>query len=102
MGFLLFDNHHSQDSWKSRRPILSPLYHFHPGHEYFQINWEILNIKYIKVKVTTNMLLSINGALFSGLDSFPFQIPAAFLDIRYDQVYMSLDQKLESVQYNAL
>ena len=48
------------------------------------------------------MLLSINGALFSGLDSFPFQIPAAFLDIRYDQAYMSLDQKLESVQYNAL
>ena len=48
------------------------------------------------------MLLSINEALFSGLDSFPFQIPAAFLDIRYDQAYMSLDQKLESVQYNAL
>lgn len=62
----------------------------------------MLDIKYIKVKVTTNMLLSINGALFSGLDSFPFQIPAAFLDIRYDQVYMSLDQKLESVQYNGL
>ena len=62
----------------------------------------MLDIKYIKVKVTTNMLLSINGALFSGLDSFPFQIPAAFLDIRYDQAYMSLDQKLESVQYNAL
>lgn len=62
----------------------------------------MLDIKYIKVKVTTNMLLSINGALFSGLDSFPFQIPAAFLDIRYDQAYnMSLDQKLESVQYNA-
>ena len=48
------------------------------------------------------MLLSINEALFSGLDSFPFQIPAAFLDIRYDQAYMSLDQKLESVQYNGL
>ena len=48
------------------------------------------------------MLLSINGALFSGLHSFPFQIPAAFLDIRYDQAYMSLDQKLESVQYNGL
>ena len=62
----------------------------------------MLDIKYIKVKVTTNMLLSINGALFSGLDSFPFQIPAAFLDIRYDQAYMSLDQKLESVQYNGL
>ena len=62
----------------------------------------MLDIKYIKVKITTNMLLSINGALFSGLHSFPFQIPAAFLDIRYDQAYMSLDQKLESVQYNAL
>ena len=62
----------------------------------------MLDIKYIKVKITTNMLLSINGALFSGLHSFPFQIPAAFLDIRYDQAYMSLDQKLESVQYNGL
>ena len=42
-----------------------------------QKNKRVQNIKYVKIKVITNMLLGIICALFSGLDLYPFRIVAA-------------------------